>query len=302
MNTKVKVGIAAVIVAALVALIVLDQKTGTPEPARTADEAAPAVLTPDAAAQRVREEEIKNILQKFPNPNVTPPSETRIKEPPTNSGKEIAPLRDDEYVIQEGDTLESIAEKKYGSRASWTLIAQANPGLKASALRPGKTIKIPARPEKKADEAPKLAADAVVVTPGGPKVYTVQPGDSLSAIAQKTLGSARHWEKLHEANRDAISDPSTLSVGMKLVVPDLPAAKAGPATTGGTVQTAAAPLPGSKVHAVQSGESLWKIAEKYAGDRGILDMMKAIVVANADKLKDGDKTLLRLGWSLVIPE
>src|SRR5262245_22956766 len=136
MNTKVKVGIAAVIVAALVVLIVLDQKTGTPDAAK-AEEAAPAAVTPDAAASRVREEEIRNIIRQFPNPNVSAPAEVR-KEATPDRGKEIAPLKDDEYVIQDGDTYETIAEKKYGTRTLWNVIAQANPGMKASALRPGK--------------------------------------------------------------------------------------------------------------------------------------------------------------------
>ena len=63
---------------------------------------------------------------------------------------------------------------------------------------------------------------------------------------------------------------------------------------------AAAPA-GARVHQVQPNDSLWKIAERYAGDRGVLEMIEAILKANPDKLKD-EKSLLRVGWSLVIPE
>jgi len=302
MNTKVKVGIASVIVAALVALIVLDQKSGLPEAGKAAEDAATPVST---EAARRQEAEVTNLLRGFPNANITPPEDFKIKDAQSPArGKEIQPVKEDEYVIQEGDTYETIAEKKYGSRTLWTLIAQANPGMKASALRPGKAIKVPPKPERKAEETPRPAAptpasaDAVVVAPGGPKVYTVQSGDTLSGISQKVYSTSRHWEKLHEANRDKIADPSTLTVGLKLVVPDV--VRAGPAAAGGTVQVAVPP-PGSKVHAVQAGESLWKIAEKYAGDRGILDTIQTILKANADKLKD-EKALLRVGWSLIVPE
>jgi nucleoid-associated protein YgaU len=134
---------------------------------------------------------------------------------------------------------------------------------------------------------------------GGPRTYVVQPGDTLSGISLKLYNTSRHWEKLYEANRDKISDPGVMVVGTKLTVPDLPV-KAGPATGGGAVPTAAAPA-GARVHQVQPNDSLWKIAERYAGDRGVLEMIEAILKANPDKLKD-EKSLLKVGWSLVIPE
>ena len=333
MNTKVKVGIAAVIVAALAALIVLDQKTAPPSEAAkggaSSEEAtlltAPPV-TPDAAAPRLREEEVRTLIDQSrrqfggpggPSPAAPTPAPAGPKkgdEPPP--GKEIRPVAEEEYVIQEGDTFESIAERKYGSRAYVSLLVKANPSVKPTALRVGRKIVVPPKPEDAARaETPKVAepSPAAARTPepaaspaqadpaaAGPRTYVVQPGDTLSGISLKLYNTSRHWEKLYEANRDKISDPGVMVVGTKLTVPDLPV-KAGPATGGGAVPTAAAAPAGARVHQVQPNDSLWKIAEKYAGDRGVLEMIEAILKANPDKLKD-EKSLLRVGWSLVIPE
>jgi nucleoid-associated protein YgaU len=52
--------------------------------------------------------------------------------------------------------------------------------------------------------------------------YTVQPGDTLSIIAQKFYGdgSEASWRKIYEANRAVIgNDPNQLQAGMVLVIP-----------------------------------------------------------------------------------
>lgn len=49
--------------------------------------------------------------------------------------------------------------------------------------------------------------------------YVVQSGDTLSAVASKTLGSARKFEAIYEANRDIMATPNSLKIGMKLRIP-----------------------------------------------------------------------------------
>jgi len=334
MNTKVKVGIAAAIVAALVALIVLDQKTtpkdDTAKPGAGGD--ATTIVgtngTADAPAQRLRDSEIENLLkdaqQRFGN---VPPSRGPEKGPSKGTEekneKKIASPTGEEYVIKERDTLDSIAKSKYGNSSMASMILEANPGLKATALRVGKTIVLPPKTEKKEEPvAAKEVAPAgerivepatpkkadVVVMQGDRKIYTVQASDTLSGISTKVYGTSRHYQKIFEANKDVIDDPNTLQVGAKLVMPDLPSrAPAANGSAAGAVPTtspAPAAVPaGAKVVQVSEGASLWKIAEKFAVERkiGIHDMMKLIVSANPDKLKD-ESSLLRLGWQLIIPE
>ncbi len=50
--------------------------------------------------------------------------------------------------------------------------------------------------------------------------YTVVKGDSLSKIAEKTLGDAGRWKEIYEANKDTVKDPNKIYVGQRLTIPD----------------------------------------------------------------------------------
>ncbi len=50
--------------------------------------------------------------------------------------------------------------------------------------------------------------------------YTVQSGDSLSAIALKFYGNAGEWDKIYQANKGIIGDnPNMIQVGQTLKIP-----------------------------------------------------------------------------------
>ncbi|HLY08058.1 MAG TPA: LysM peptidoglycan-binding domain-containing protein [Planctomycetota bacterium] len=351
MNTQVKVGIAAAIVAALVALIVLDQKT-TPKddaPPKTSGGDPAMILGTNSGAEspspRISDEETNQIYkaaqQKFGDPSQKSTTSTPVKGSEEKNEKRVSPSSTgEEYVIKEGDTLDKIAEKTMGSKSYASKIADANPGLKPTALRPGKKLLIPAKAEKpvpaveKADE-PQIAKettplpapaegkttaapkqDISIQTVNGQKIYTVQPGDTLSGISVKVYNTSRHYQKIYEANKEAIEDPNTLQVGLKLTMPDLPSKVATPnlgAPGTGTAATSLPPLTppapvasptGSKVVQVAPGDRLWTIAAKLASERkiGILDMIKIIVDANIDKKLREDGSNLQAGWQLIIPE
>ena len=343
MNTQVKVGIAAAIVAALVALIVLDQKTTPKDDAAqkpsTGGDAAVIVGTnsgADPTSPRLTDEETRRLTeaaqQQFgdPKPKSNPKAAKDSEE--KNEKRVTSSSTGEEYVIKEGDTLDKIASK-YKTSAS--KIAEANPGMKATALRPGKKILIPSKAEapapvmEKKEEAPVVNQDtttptrvedpvkpvkpdpSISVDSSGRKIYTVQPGDTLSGISVKVYNTSRHYQKIYEANKEAIEDPNTLQVGLKLTMPDLPSktatANTGAPGTGATpiVLPAPAPVPaGAKTVQVGQGDRLWNIAAKFAAERkiGILDMIKLIVDANSDKKLREDGSNLQAGWQLIIPE
>ncbi|WP_027092535.1 LysM peptidoglycan-binding domain-containing protein [Cohnella thermotolerans] len=53
-----------------------------------------------------------------------------------------------------------------------------------------------------------------------PKVYTVQPGDTLSSIAKRELGSSSQWSAIYAKNKAVIgSDANRILPGQKLVMP-----------------------------------------------------------------------------------
>ncbi len=54
------------------------------------------------------------------------------------------------------------------------------------------------------------------------RTHVVRSGDTLAGIAREYLGSAAHWERIFEANRDVVSDPHRILPGMELTIPGLP--------------------------------------------------------------------------------
>ena len=51
------------------------------------------------------------------------------------------------------------------------------------------------------------------------QTYIVVAGDSLSKIAKRYYGDANKWPRIHEANRDQISNPDLIHPGQRLKIP-----------------------------------------------------------------------------------
>jgi NitT/TauT family transport system substrate-binding protein len=51
--------------------------------------------------------------------------------------------------------------------------------------------------------------------------YTVETGDTLSYLALKYYGDQYKWEKIYEANKQAMKNPHSLYVGQKIIIPFL---------------------------------------------------------------------------------
>ncbi|MES9944665.1 MAG: peptidoglycan-binding protein LysM [gamma proteobacterium symbiont of Ctena orbiculata] len=49
--------------------------------------------------------------------------------------------------------------------------------------------------------------------------YTIESGDTLSAIAKRFLGNASAYPKIFEANREVIKDPNLIYPGQKIRIP-----------------------------------------------------------------------------------
>jgi hypothetical protein len=52
-----------------------------------------------------------------------------------------------------------------------------------------------------------------------PPAYVVRQGDTLRAIARRLLGNEGRWTAILDANRDRISDPENLPIGVTLRMP-----------------------------------------------------------------------------------
>lgn len=103
------------------------------------------------------------------------------------------------YVVQDGDELWTLAQRELGAGERWREILSLNPGLTEEArLTPG---------------------DALLLPDENARHVVVQRGDSLWAIAERTLGDPERWPEIHELNRDQISDPDQIDIGWVLRLP-----------------------------------------------------------------------------------
>lgn len=131
-----------------------------------------------------------------------------------------------DYVVQAGDSLYSIAEQQLGDGSRYAEIAKLNYGItqedgssltSSHWIQPGWKLKIP--------------TDTAAPATSGPVV--VEAGDTLSKIAQETLGDANRYPELFEASRGTeqpggahLSDPDLIYPGWTITVPGQSAAPA----------------------------------------------------------------------------
>lgn len=162
--------------------------------------------------------------QARPTASVTAPTETQPPRP------RVVPPRFRQYTVEKGDvSFETIAQKLFGDRRKWTVIARANPWVTPDRLRPGRTVlNIPLEPDniqgKVIIEGGDPSAPAQPPEPGDsvPTTYVVQKDDTLWGIAKKVYGRGADWRVIYEANRKVIRDPDRPPAGATLTIPPAP--------------------------------------------------------------------------------
>jgi LysM repeat protein len=129
------------------------------------------------------------------------------------------------HVIGKGDTIASIAQREYGTKALAQKLYEHNraaignprsmkigtrielPSIEVLTGQPGVEPVQPALPEPDS-------------TPSAGRCYTVKAGDNLGSIAKSQLGSTKRWQDLLAANSKVLRDPKQLKPGMTLVIPE----------------------------------------------------------------------------------
>lgn len=133
-----------------------------------------------------------------PPPPTAPPSTTPAA-PPANPAVPTAPGT--VYTVKPGDTLSAIAAN---NGTTVDELIRLNPGLAANPdlIYPDQQIKLPG---------------ATNGAPSNSATYTVQPGDTLSAIAARNGVST---QALYDANRGVVgNDPNLIQPGQVLTIP-----------------------------------------------------------------------------------
>lgn len=153
---------------------------------------------------------------------VEQPRDGEVEQLPTGI---IAPEFKD-YVIQDGDTFESIAKREFGSTTFASRIAKSNPLKDPMRLRAGQVIRVPLDPDniqgRLADSAQGTALDAA---PTDQTVeYVIKKGDTLSEIAEAFYGSSRYVDFIFESNRErlGLKAQNEIGIGQLLLLPPNP--------------------------------------------------------------------------------
>jgi LysM repeat protein len=134
------------------------------------------------------------------------------------------------YVVKAGDTLYSIA-RQYNVTVDE--LKAVNNITDASLLKVGQVLTIPTGEGPSPSPTPE----------GGPVVHVVQRGENLFRIALRYGTTVQAI-----ASRNNILNPSLIWAGQKLIIP---------------VGQEGSPPPSGKIHVVQRGENLYRIALRY---------------------------------------
>jgi nucleoid-associated protein YgaU len=134
-----------------------------------------------------------------------------------------APAPAQTYAIKAGDTFSSIASAQFGDEKYWTAIAQANPLVDPTRLKIGQVIRLPDLKSFAQQRDQQLQQIRSVVGTGQRDgEVLVQPGDTLSHIADRVYGKSSLWPVIFRANRDILEGPDDVKPGMKLRIPPRP--------------------------------------------------------------------------------
>jgi nucleoid-associated protein YgaU len=187
-------------------------------------EQPPATTQPQAGDEPATQPTTAPDRPASPSPTTPPGTPTPVAperptpqptNPPRPAAGPTAPAYQD-YTVQSGDTMTSIAEEWFGDGGKWDLISKANPLVDPQRLKVGQVLRLPPKSTQREPVAPQTPAGAAVT-------YAVRSGDTLSKIAEAYYGDKSKWRTIYDANRALIGDdPATLQVGMKLTIPPAP--------------------------------------------------------------------------------
>ncbi len=137
------------------------------------------------------------------------------------------------HTIAPGESISKLALKYYGDYKKYHHIANFNNMTDATQVRVGQRILIPEIEGVSIDDLMRISTGSAppsehpAAIEGEYTVHQIQPGESLSKVAQKYYGDYKLFHVIADYN--GIADPTSVKVGQKIKVPRLEGAYALPA-------------------------------------------------------------------------
>lgn len=144
----------------------------------------------------------------------------RLKNENLELRQEIAELRDQQAKAK-SQALRSVPSATPVPRPPLAAIPEATPPPLPAEATPEPEVRraLPVTAAAPATDAPEGTAPAPGSTPAAPQSHTVVSGDTLSKIARKFYGNSGDWQRIAEANKAILPDPTKLKPGMVLTIP-----------------------------------------------------------------------------------
>ncbi len=160
----------------------------------------------------------------FDSPNKTNESKQQAqKQNAENAQKEsqnqkLTTPSQQTYVVVKGDSLSKIAEKYYGDKMQWKLLAAENQISDPDQIDIGDQLTIPNLEKQTSSIATQqLNERESSRAESSPKTYTVTSGDTLWEISQHFYsGDGYQWYKIRDANSTKVG---LLASGRPLITP-----------------------------------------------------------------------------------
>jgi hypothetical protein len=179
------------------------KQTDVPPPLQKAEELDREIAEKSKAPYIKGLEEFDN-----PSPPVPPPQTPALKSANGSKGQDEEARQRNGLPRKPGTAPDPIA----GAKKDDTLANDAGPAHNRDWEPTGPA----GAPAKKPGESGRPNPTAT----GSGRSHVIQPGETLSGIASRYLGSSARYREIYDANRDVLKSPDDVREGMTLVIPD----------------------------------------------------------------------------------
>ena len=157
----------------------------------------------------------------FNNENIINSKNGQLTQAGTDTTPEFS-NQQKKYIVKSGDDLWSIAQENYNDGYQWSNIAKANNIANANIISEGTELIMPevvTTPNAVKQESVKTSSANTLSN--AVREYSVQKGDTLWSISLSHYNNGYRWSDIYNSNREVISNPDLIEVGMKLKLPQM---------------------------------------------------------------------------------